>query len=183
MNLLRFDPARDSAGRPAQSVYHRSFLWLTSDPSPFGPARVTVSLTLAAGRVTGCSLTSEGSTPPEWTKFPCRHITSEIGYYLAARRNLVKRAKIVFEAVPTGGSLPRSELADRVPAAEWRSEFRLGRNGDVGDCRKVLDRGFGPVTENQKSPCGFFLTRTWFQPADPNDRPSGLFALKVYPGR
>jgi hypothetical protein len=130
--------------------------------------------------VLGCSLTSVGFVPPEWMKIPCRNVATELRYYFGDRREKAKRATIVFEVVPSGGSLPRSALADVVPAAEWRSEFRLGPNGDVGDCRKIVDRGFGPVTENQKSPCGFFLTRTWFQPADPDERPTGQYGLKVY---
>ena len=176
MTLLRFQPARDADGRPAEAVYRRSFYWLTSDPTPFGPTGLIARLSLNHGQVSTCTLESEGVVPPEWTKLACRNITNDSDYYLGDRRHTAKRATVAIQVVPAGMAGP--ETAKTRPIAEWRSEFRLAPNGDIQDCRKLVDRGFGPVTENQQSPCGFFLTRTWFQPG--GAEASGLFQLRVY---
>lgn len=180
-NLLRFEPIRDGDGRPLQSVYRRTFLWLLSDPTPFAVAQVTADIFLTQGRVAKCTLSSEGPVPVEWTKLPCRNIANEIDYYLGARRLSARHARIVFEVVPTGSAAPTPLEALPPPAAEWRSEFGLTSNGDVRDCSKLVDRGFGPPSANQQSPCGFFLTRTWFAPVAATDVPAtGIFALRVY---
>ena len=181
MNLLRFAPTRDGESRPLQSVYRRTFLWLLSDPTPFATTQVTADISVVGGTVAGCTLRRHGEAPPEWTKLACRNIASELDYYLGTRRLGARRARIVVEVVPTGSTAPASRETLPEPAAEWRSEFGLAPNGDIRDCRKLVDRGFGPPTANQQSPCGFFLTRTWFAPVDPAVGPAtGIFELRVY---
>lgn len=180
-NLLRFAPALDGAGRPVASVYRRTFLWVLSEPTPFGAAQVTADILLKQGKVARCDLSSRGSVPPEWTKLPCRNIAAETDYYLGARRLSARHVQVAFEIIPGGSVAPQSKEALPAPVAEWRSEFRLAPNGDVRDCRKLVDRGFGRPSANQQGPCGFFLTRTWIAPAAETDIPAtGTFSLRVY---
>lgn len=180
MNLLRFAPARDAEGNPVPSVYRRSFLWLESEPTPFAAARMIVRLKLAGGKVRECILDEQGGAPPDWSKLACRKIGASLDYYLGARRADARRAIVEFEVMPTGSSLAGGATRPEPPAAEWRSEFGLAPNGDVRDCRNVVDRGFGPASENDQSPCGFFLTRAWFSPAGPEGPNTGTYRLRVY---
>lgn len=180
-NLLRFAPTLNEEGRPLPSVYRRTFQWLLSDPTPFAAAGVTADIYLTQGRIARCNLSFQGSVPSEWTKLPCRAIATDIDYYLGARRLGARHVRIAFEVLPTGSAALVPEEALPSPWAEWRSEFSLAPNGDVGDCRKLVDRGFGRPSANQQSPCGFFLTRTWFAPVRETGVPTtGIFALKVH---
>jgi TonB family protein len=180
MNLLRFSPPRDAQGRPLESVYRRAFLWLTSDPTPFEAASMTVRLRLARGAVTDCRLEPHGPVPPEWTKLACRVVTAEVSYFLNGRRSTASAATLVFGVEPGGAETAAAEPGEPAPAAEWRSAFSLEPNGDVTACRLVVDRGFGPVPDNHQSSCGFFLTRAWFTPAGPEAPATGIYSLKVY---
>lgn len=180
-NLLRFAPAVDEEGRPVASVYRRAFMWMLSEPMAFAAAQVTADIFLTQGKVARCNLSSQGSVPSTWTKLPCSAFATDIDYYLGARRLGARHVKIAFEVIPTGSAAPAPKEGLPPPEAEWRSEFSLAPNGDVRDCRKLVDRGFGQPGANQQSPCGFFLTRTWFAPAPGTAAATtGIFALRVH---
>ncbi|MEA3060950.1 MAG: periplasmic protein TonB [Sphingomonadales bacterium] len=180
MTLLRFAPPRDPAGKPVESVFRRGFLWIAFDPTPFGSGRVTARLKLAGGHVTQCTLDQQGAVPPQWPKVACRNIAQELDYYLGGRQRRARGAIVDFQVIPAGsqplGPAPRTGPPD----AEWHSEFSLSGEGEVGDCRKSVDRGFGTPSENQETPCGFFISRTWFEPPEPPAPSTGSYELKVY---
>jgi TonB family protein len=180
MTLLRFAPPRDPAGKPIESVYRRGFFWMTSDPAPFVAARVTARLKLADGAVTECALDPQGPVPEGWTRVACRSFSNELNFYLDGRARTARSAIVDFQMIPAGstpvGAPPRQEPAD----AEWRSQFRVAPDGEVRDCRKIVDRGFGRPSENQQTPCGFFISRSWFEPSDPPAAATGTYELKVY---
>src|SRR4051794_27116360 len=56
MLQMRFAPPRDESGRNVQTSYSARLILGLSDPTPFGPAKVIVRLTMDHGNITGCAL-------------------------------------------------------------------------------------------------------------------------------
>jgi hypothetical protein len=99
-----------------------------------------------------------------WARVACRTFELEAAYYLGIRRWTARRARIVVDLLPDGAETPPPQAG--TPIALRRTAFTVDASGDPGNCRTIVDRGFGQPRIDHADACGFFLSRGFeFEPA------------------
>jgi TonB family protein len=178
---MRFEPPRNAAGQRIEASYRARLTWLMSDPTMFAPALLTAELRLSNGEASDCRLTRTGRVPREWMRFACITLVGERVHFLGEHLANARRATILVEMQPDGAAPIAEAGAPGQLIARRRTTFRVDRDGDVSDCRTVIDHGFGPRALDYSGDCGLFLTQSWLERGAAEDSPgSGAIEIRVF---
>jgi TonB family protein len=181
MMKMRFEPARDAAGKPIRSHYVRSFVWRLTNPQPFASSTLRARVGVENGKLTLCDI--EGGDGPyfgPWSTFACG-ILADVPHFFGSRAGHLARA-IVEIRLDAGDGAPflAQPWSPGTLIAKRRVAFTINRTGDAANCTALEEQGLGPRGLNNLSPCGRLLSDIWFENSARGDsRRKGIFETRV----
>ena len=179
MMQMRFDSARDAAGKAIQSHYVRAFNWRLTDPIRFASGYLKVRVSVRDGRLRRCEI-QEGAGPylTPWSSVACP-IVGDVPYYFGSLKSGEDIVEIRLDASDQADFLARPWTSGRVIASE-RIVFNINYKGDPSECTASQRSGFGDRGLNNLSNCGRFLSILWFASPEDKKTRSGTFETRVF---
>ena len=176
---MRFEPLRGPDGRAVETAYRARVNWLLTDPTAFDAGQLVVRFELSGDQILSCRAERSGAAPEEWQRFACRSLGAALEHYLGDAFGRAERATIVVSIEPAGAAPTAASAGRRI--GHRRIAFDVDSEGSASNCRKILDRGFGPAPRDYSDACGLFLSRAWLEAGRGEPAPrSGTLDLGVY---